>query len=138
MKDPEFVQLRNKFFIGVIISLAIAVPLIIFLYKSYASSDVLTLINKKETFTILVTSNDCDNCELVSDILDDYDVDYKKLNRDKTKDYNEIMKKLDIENKREVFPIIVYVEDGNMKANLFDISSEKMVSEFLNFHKIIN
>lgn len=138
MKDPEFVQLRNRFFLGVIISLAVAIPLIIFFYKSYANSDVLNLINKKETFTLLITSNNCDNCKLVKDALDSHDVDYKKINRDTTKDYDTIIQKLQIENKREVYPIVVYVEDGSMKANLLNISSSEMVGEFLTFHKLVN
>lgn len=138
MKDPEFIDLRNKFLIGVLISVVLAVPLIIFFYKSYASSDVLTLINSKETFTILVTSDECENCKLVSDILDDYDIEYKKLNSDRNKDYQEIMTKLGIENKREVYPILVYVEKGSMKANLFDITGKEMIGEFLEFHKISN
>lgn len=138
MRDPEFISLRNRFLIGVLVSVVFAVPLIFFIYKSYANSDVLTLLNNKETFTILVTSNKCENCELVSDILDDYDIDYKELNSDRNKEYQEIMKKLGIENKREVYPILVYVEDGSMKANLFDITGKEMIGDFLEFHKISN
>lgn len=138
MRDPEFIELRNKFLLGMLIVLVFAIPIIIFLVKTYGDSNVLSKINKNETFTVLVTSNDCDKCELVNDILKKNDVKYAKLNSYTNKDYEEIMQKLEIENKRDEFPILVYVEEGQMKANLFSIDNEEMVIDFLNFHKLNN
>lgn len=138
MRDPEFVELRNKFFFGMLVVIIFAVPIMIFLIKTYGSSNVLTKIEKDESLIILVTSKDCDNCSLVNDILKDNDIKFSKLNSSTNKDYSEIMKKLDIENKREEFPILVYVEDGEMKANLFSIDSKEKVEDFIEFHGLNN
>lgn len=138
MRDPEFVELRNKFFFGMLVVIIFAVPIMIFLIKTYGSSNVLTKIEKDESLVILVTSKDCDNCSLVNDILKDNDIKFSKLNSSTNKDYAEIMKKLDIENKREEFPILVYVEDGEMKANLFSIDSKEKVEDFIEFHGLNN
>lgn len=138
MRDPEFIQLRNRFLFGVLIVLVFAVPIIIFLVRTYGSSNVLSKINKDDTFTILVTSNDCDKCKLVNDILKENNVKYSKLNRSTNKDYDEIMQKLDIENKREEYPILIYVKDGEMQANLFSIETESNVTDFLEFHGLNN
>lgn len=138
MRDPEFVELRNRFLFGVLISIVFFVPVILFLYRFYANSDVFTLINDKKTFTMLVTSNDCDNCKMAEESLKKYDIDYKILNSDTAKDYGDIMNKLQIDNANKDYPIIVYIENGVMKSNLFNITDEKIIDDFLTFHKISN
>lgn len=137
MKDPEFIQLRNRFLLGVAISLCLAVPLILFFYKSYMGSSALNKINKKEDFVLLVTSNDCKECKRVGDILDNKDVKFSKMNVSTTKDSDTVLKKLGITNSREVYPIIVYIKNGKMVANLYVENNEKEVEDFLKFHKIV-
>lgn len=138
MKDPEFIELKNRFLFGLLVVVIFAVPIMIFLVKTYGSSSVLTKVEKDESFVILVTAKTCDNCDLVKDILKDNDVKFTKLNSSTNKDYDEIMKKLKIENKREEFPILVYVEDGEMKANLFSVDSKEKVEDFIEFHGLNN
>lgn len=138
MRDPEFVELKNKFFIGMGIVILFAIPIMIFLIKTYGNSDVLNKINKKDSFTILVTSRDCDNCSMVSSTLKKNDVKFVKLNSATNKNYEEIMRKLTIENKSNEFPFVVYVDEGVMKANLFSIESEKDVVEFVEYHGLNN
>ena len=137
MKDPEFIQLRNRFLLGVAISLCLAVPLILFFYKSYMGSSALNKINKKEDFILLVTSNDCKECKRVGDILDNKNVKFSKMNVSTTKDSDTVLKKLGITNSREVYPIIVYIKNGKMVANLYVENNEKEVEDFLEFHKIV-
>ena len=138
MRDPEFVELKNKFFIGMGIVILFAIPIMIFLIKTYGNSDVLNKINKKDSFTILVTSRDCDNCSMVSSTLKKNDVKFVKLNSATNKNYEQIMRKLTIENKSNEFPFVVYVDEGVMKANLFSIESEKDVVEFVEYHGLNN
>lgn len=138
MRDPEFIQLRNRFLFGVGLVILFMIPITIFLVKTYGVSSVLTKVNRKETFTIVVTSKNCDNCKLVYDILKDNDVKFVKLNSSTNKNYEEIMQKLKIVNKREEFPVIIYVKDGIMQANLFSINSEKMVLDFIEYHGLNN
>ena len=138
MRDPEFIQLRNRFLFGVGLVILFMIPITIFLVKTYGVSSVLTKVNRKETFTIVVTSKNCDNCKLVYDILKDNDVKFVKINSSTNKNYEEIMQKLNIVNKREEFPVIIYVKDGVMQANLFSINSEKMVLDFIEYHGLNN
>ena len=138
MKDPEFVLLRNRFLVGISVAIIFAIPLFVFLYKVYGTSDIVTKLNKSETFTLLVTSNDCDKCNLVDDILKEYNVDYLELNSSKNKDYQKVMNKFELINKREKFPVLIYVEDGKMKANLFNINTKDDVTSFLDFHGLVN
>ncbi len=136
MKDPEFIELRNKFFIGVLVALLFSVPLIIFFYKNNTTSNVNKMLNEKKSFVVVVESNDCSKCELLEETLDIKNIEYKIINSNKTKDYSLIMQKLGILNENKKFPILVVVEEGKMKANLFDIQSKKDINEFLKFHNI--
>lgn len=138
MRDPEFIELKNRFLFGVGIVILFAIPIMIFLVKTYGSSSVLNKINKDETFTILVTAKSCDNCSLVKDILKDNDVKFVKLNSSTNKNYEEIMKKFKLENKREEYPILIYVKDGEMQANLFSIDTKEKVEDFIEFHGLNN
>lgn len=138
MNDPEFIQMRNRFLFAVLIAVVFAIPLLIFVFRVYGNTSILTRIDRKDTFTILVTTKKCDNCKMVENIFDQYNVDYSNLNSITNKDYQSIMKRMEIENKRNTFPIIIYVENGKMKANLFDINSREAVTEFLDFHGLIN
>ncbi len=138
MRDPEFIELKNRFLLGVGIVVLFAIPIIIFLVKTYGTSSVLNKINKDETFTILVTAKECDNCKLVSSILKDYDVEFVKLNSSSNKNYEEIMKMIKLENKREEFPVLIYIKDGEMQANLFSIDSKEKVEDFIEFHGLNN
>lgn len=138
MRDPEFIELRKRFLLGILIIVVFAVPIIIFLVRTYGDSKVLSKLNKKESFTILVTSNECEKCDLVNDILKENNVRFVELNSFTNKDYEEIMRRLKVINKRDEFPILIYVEDGIMKANLFLINDESSVTNFLDFHKLNN
>ena len=138
MRDPEFIELKNRFLFGVGIVILFAIPIMIFLVKTYGTSSVLNKINDDETFTILVTAKSCDNCNLVKDILKDNNVKFVKLNSSTNKNYEEIMKKFKLENKREEYPILIYVKDGEMQANLFSIDTKENVEDFIEFHGLNN
>lgn len=138
MKDPEFVTFKNKILISMGLVILFAIPIMFFLVRTYGTSSVLNKINKKESMTILVVSKDCDNCSMAKATLKDSGVKFVKLNSSTNKNYKEIMRKLNIENEKEEFPIIIYVDNGVMKANLFSIESEKDVLGFIDYHGLNN
>ena len=126
MKDPEFIQLRNRFLFAILIAVIFSIPLIIFLSKNFSDTNVLSMVRK------------CNLCKKVDDLLEDNSVNYVRLNRDKNKDYDKILKDLGLVNKREEYPIIVYVVDGKMVANLFNITHVNDVKEFIINYDLIN
>lgn len=138
MKDPEFIQLRNRFLLAILIAVVFSVPLFIFLNRNFSDTNVLSRVRKKETFIILIENKKCKLCEKVDNLLDDNSVDYVRLNRDKNKDYDKILKELDLVNKREEYPIIVYVSEGKMVANLFSIVEVDEVDEFIKNYNLVN
>lgn len=138
MKDPEFIQLRNRFLFAILIVLVFAIPIIIFLNKTYSDTDVLARIKKNDSFVILIEKKDCKLCNSVNKVLDNNSVDYVRLNRDKNKDYEFVLKRLELINKREEYPIVVIVSNGKMSANLFGISTVDEVLEFIKNNGLVN
>ena len=110
----------------------------IFLNKNFNNTNVLTRVREKDTFVILIENKNCKMCKKVNKLLADNSVDYVRLNRDKNKDYNKIMKDLELVNKREEYPVVVYVTKGKMTANLFNISDESEVEVFIKNYDLIN
>lgn len=138
MRDPEFIRLRNRFLFAVLIAVIFTVPLLMFVYKSYASSSLIDKIDRKETFTVLVVDKNCSLCDEVEEILDSNNVSYLKLNHARNKDYDLIMRKLGLDNPNKNFPIIVYVDKGKMVANLFVDDDKNFVVDFLNTYNLVN
>ena len=138
MRDPEIIQLRNRFLLAITIAILFSVPLIIFLNKNFNSTNVLTRLREKDTFVILIENKGCKMCSKVNKFLGDNSVDYVRLNRDKNNDYEKIMKDLELVNKREEYPVVVYVTKGEMKANLFSVSSVDEVRQFVENYELIN
>lgn len=138
MRDPEFIKLRNRFLFAVLVAVVFSVPLIIFLNKTFSNSNVLSRVRKEDTFVILIENEKCKMCKKVDDLLDKNSVNYVRLNRDKNKDYDQILKDLELVNNREDYPIVVYVSKGKMVANLFNISNVTEVEAFIESYNLIN
>ena len=136
MKDSAFEDLKKRFFIGLLVALIFCVPLAIFFARGSINGKVLNKLNKDESIVLIISSKDCEKCSLVEDILDNKNINYEEINNYSTTNYEEIMLKLKITNKDESFPILVYIEDGETKAYLNNISNEGMVNDFLKFHKL--
>ena len=138
MDDPEVIQLRNRFLLGIFIALLFCVPLIVFLTKTYSATSALTRLRKNETFVMLIIKDDCSKCDVATDVLKKNKVKYSILNKDRNKNYDEIMKRISLENSEDDYPVMVYLKDGKMVANLFYITDDDMVLEFIKSYDLIN
>ena len=132
MKDPEFIELRNKFFLGVFIFLLFAVPLFFFLKNKIliSDSDLLKSINKKNSMLILLTEDKCNRCSKSKDVLNKIDINYYVLNKSRDRDYNTIIYKLELDKDISI-PSLIYVEEGKVYAYIDNIKSSKEITNFI-------
>lgn len=139
MKDPEFILLRNRFFIAVIVTLIFVVPLGFFVFNRFANqtSELLKNIKEEKNVIIFLTSNKCSQCSKIKEILDSNNVAYFELNKDKDTDYKEILFKIDLQTNFVETPGIVYVENGKLSANVMAVE-EKLAQSFLENHNLVN
>lgn len=135
-KDPEFIELRNKFLLGVGACILFGVFIILIFVRIFITDGgVNSKIRKKEDFLIYVDSYDCSHCSEVQKYLDDQNVAYMKF------DLNDnYIKKIIQDNKLVkdgIVPGIFYYKDGQMYANLLGMQDTNELSQFLKNHKIV-
>ena len=136
MRDPEFIKLRNKFFIGVVVSLIFTVPLFLIFYNRLTpeTSKVIKRIEGEDTFYLLVVEKNCKNCSSMKNILKDQNVDYEIIDKNKDKKYSDTLKLLDLSSQEVETPCLIYIEQGNLIASLPSIQEEEEIITFMNNH----
>lgn len=133
MKDKEFIELRNKFLIGLVISIIFIIPIFFFIKNKFyiSDSDIYKSINKKNDMLILVVDNKCNRCNKSKEVLNKININYYVLNKDKQRDYNKIINKLNLKEKEIVNPTLIYIREGNTYAYINDIKSENEINSFI-------
>ena len=138
MKNEEFIELRNKFLLGVLVALVVTVPFLLFFVNRYlgSRSSIMEAYNNKKTCTVLVDkSSDCDYCSIIKSRLKDLDIYYLEYDLDKPKDKERTFKKFGFSEKSLVVPALIYVKDGESVVRTFDIKDETMIDEFIKYSK---
>lgn len=140
MRDPEFIELRNKFFLGIFIFLIFAIPIFFFIKNKLFISDsnITKAINNKNSMLILVVENKCNECKKNKNTLNDLNVNYYILNKDRERDYGTILKKLNLQEKEIIVPTLIYINEGNTYAYINNIKNGKEIREFIKENNISN
>ena len=132
MNDPEFVKLRNRFSMGIIICLILVIPIFLFFYKRVYSSDtnLMKKIKREETMFILVTKKDCRECQKWEEKLKEK-IAYSKINRDKDSNYPRILEQLDLEKEDVAPPALLYIKEGQLVAMVMEDMTPEEVVQFV-------
>ena len=140
MNDPELIELRNKFLLGILVAVVFCVPIIVFMSKNMVTndSDIYSYVKSRETFIIFVEEKRCSACDDVRQILDNKNVSYYVMDIDKTKDYLNILKRLNLSEDVVTRPGIIYVDEGKLYSYLFDIESDEQVNNYIELNKLEN
>ena len=134
MRDPEFIELRKKFTLGIIIVLLISIPFLIFITKKFMveTSPIIKGINENKTMLVLVEKVDCDTCKDIENIIDSYGVKYYKLNSQSDRNYLTVLHKLGITTKDILEPTLVYINEGKYSVNSAeDVKSYLLIYGFI-------
>lgn len=132
MKDPEFIEMRNKFFLGVFIFLVFAIP-IFFVFKNkifIGDSKLLKSIKKQDDIVILLVENKCNRCTKSKEVLNNLDINYFILNKSKDRDYETVINKIEIDRDIEL-PSLIYLKKGKLYSYIFNIKSEQEITNFI-------
>ena len=87
-------------------------------------------LKKNDSMVILVIENKCDRCNKSREVLNELNVNYFILNKDTERDYNSIIRKLNIEDEIQV-PSIIYVDEGNLYSYIYNIRNKKEITDFV-------
>ncbi len=135
MANEELIELRNKFILGVCVSLVITLPILFFFIVRYSSvkSKVYNAYRAEKTFVVYVTDSSCDKCSMVENKLKDLDVSYIEYNLSKVRDKDLVISKFGVKESTLVAPSLIYVKNGVSMLNLLNISSEEEIDGFINY-----
>lgn len=137
MNDPEFIMLRNKFLIGILVALIFIIPLFLFFKnKIIDNEDIIKKIRNKETLIILVVENNCIECKNYQEQLDNNDITYIKVNKEKDKNYELILNELNMSYDDVTSPSIIYVKDKKVVATLTNMKSNEEINNFIINYKL--
>ncbi len=133
MKDPEFIDLKNRFLLGVLIGIIILVPFFFFMRNKLVDnkSTVISRINNNDSFIILVTDKNCKECKNYEKVLKNEKIDYNKVNIDKDKNYPSLLQELDLSSQEIIPPSIIYIANGHLFSTLVNIGNEKDIKTFI-------
>ena len=131
MHDPEFIEMRNKFLITLLIVGIFATTLIVFLFKLIGTnSNVSSSINANKDVLILVVDNKCDKCNAVKEVLKENNVKYKVLNRYKDNKTKLIYQKIGLDDEI-TSPCLLNIKKGKLDSYLDNIDDQIVLEEYL-------
>ena len=133
MKDPEVIELRNRFTIGICAAILFCIPAIFAFNNAFGNnhSKVYKMILNKDNFVVVFESKKCDKCDMVKNTLDSKGVSYFELNVDKEDDFYKILKRFNMKEEEVVTPGILFIVDGKLYSYMFDINSEEEVLNYI-------
>ena len=133
MKDPEFIELRNRFLFSIFICLVFLIPLFFFFSRKMTpgNSKILQRIKKEETFLVLITEKKCSTCKIYEQELKDRSVDYLKSNKDNDRNYQRILERLNLSEEDITPPALLYIKKGTLDYMIIHFNEEEM-HDFLN------
>lgn len=135
MNDPEFKEMLKKAIFALSVALVFIIP-IFFIFKNKLSSTPNTIIKdirNEKTFILYITKEKCNTCKMLKQELSD--IKYKELNKDKNKDYNEIIMKLELDDSKLYIPALIYINKGKVESYIVDIKSKEDINNFLSNYK---
>ena len=138
MKDPEVIELRNKFTIGICAAILFSIPAIFAFNNFFGNnfSKVYKMILSKDSFVVMVESKKCSKCDMVKTALESKGVSYFELNIDKDDDYYKILKRFNLEDEDVSTPGIMFIVEGQLYSFMFDISTENEVLKYVELNKL--
>lgn len=134
MRDPEFVALRNKVLIGLIIFIVFLVLIIMVLHRFLGnySGKVYDDVVTGKTFVFLQVSKDCEMCESVEMVLDEHDIKYELLTMSPKDRHDDVYQRLGIDTKTIKSPGLFYIKKGEVVSYLSGIDNQNELDDFIN------
>ena len=136
MKDPEFIELRNKFLLALLVALIFSVPVFfIFKNKLISNNSIEDKINNNKNIVLYIVEDNCINCNKIKKYLDSNKIKYNMIYKN-SNDYQKAMNIIGVNKENIISPTIMYIEETKLKSYIVDIKSEKEAEDFINNYKL--
>ena len=138
MKDKELTEFKYKLFLGLLVFIIIGLIVFLFIKNKLfiEDSSITKSVNNKDTMLILVVENNCRRCTDSKKVLNDLNVNYFILNKNKERNYKKIIKQIKLEESDITIPTIIYVKKGKVYSYIYDIKSKKEIRDFIKSYNL--
>lgn len=126
--DEELKHMRNRFFLGIVVSIIFLIPLLIFVINKFGSDEkgIIKNIYDKENMLLLIVEEKCENCQSIKDALKNNKVPYTLINKDREDSFQEVLRKIDMSEKDIAPPTLIYIVEGKLYSSLVNPSSNEL------------
>ena len=131
MKDPEFIGLRNRMLLGIAVCIILFTPFILFLFDKLSPDDPKMIREIKEEKTFYIYLYDNHTSSKYQKELKKEKVLYYQINKDRSRDYDKVLTRLDITENDIVLPSLIYIREGQLVATLNNIKTEEEIKTFI-------
>ena len=137
MKDPELIELKNRFLLGIGLALLFCIPLFFFFKNRWNfSSKLVTKVKENEEIVFLIEKKNCPTCKEIEQELNRLQVNYSIINNTQTKEYDDLLLLIDIPKKEINPPTIMYIKEQKLVATLVDINDSEDIELFVDNYQL--
>lgn len=137
MNDPEFKEMVNKAIFIVSVVLVFTIP-VFFIFKNkimITENKMSKDIRNGKTVLLYVTENRCNICKIIKKELDDKNIEYEEINKDKENDYDIIIEQIGLRSSNTTPPALIYIEKGKLISYVVNIESKEDLDTYLKKYK---
>ncbi len=135
-KDKEYIELRNRFLLGLFGCIVVGTLILLIIFRKYVFGGIVTRkMLKEDSFVVLITKNDCSNCDKIKNFLDSQNVIYEELDENSNDAIN-IFEDYEFNMEEDISPAVLYISNGKLYSSLVNINTTDELKLFIQNYKL--
>ena len=132
-QDDDLRDLLKKIGVVIVIVLFFTILLVLLYVKKFSltESRIEKILKNEDLVFILYRKNNCSNCEKIEKILKKKEVYYITINHDKTKKWDTIQEKIELQNVVLENPSLICVKEGKAYSFITQTDNQNEMEEFI-------
>ena len=137
--DIELQELLRKLGVALVFIIIFGILFALILVNIFLPKDskVLSKVEKKETFYVLIDDNKCTRCKKIKEILKEQEIEYIEINIDKSNYYKRFLRSISSSENDVVIPSMMFIYKGELESTIVDIKDEEILNSFIDRTKEI-
>ena len=140
MEDLELKELARNIGIWLFVLIVFGSLFVIILINKFGVKDISInqAIDKEDELVVLVINTDTKNRNEIKKCLNENNVSYKIVYKNRERYFDDFLLKLDLEEKDIVVPTIIYIKDQKANSILVDIKDIDDLYSFLEYNNLLS
>ena len=140
MEDLELKELARNIGIWLFVLIVFGSLFVIILINKFGVKDISInqAIDKEDELVVLVINTDTKNRNEIKKCLNENNVSYEIVYKNRERYFDDFLLKLDLEEKDIVVPTIIYIKDQKANSILVDIKDIDDLYSFLEYNNLLS